>query len=119
MSRILLIMVLLCFGCQTGRIPCPKPKSKLIRSGHYRAYRAYSSSLTAQIDKKDAHDRSREIKPTDSKYVKNVSAEEWDCPNPGARKYLPRNVKENIRRNARKVEEDGRKNAGDSISVAE
>jgi hypothetical protein len=112
MIRILLILTLLCFGCQTGKIPCPKYKGS--KSGHHKRYRAYSYSLTAKAD------REEEVKTKrlpETKYIQNVSVEEWDCPQPGAKKYLPKNVKENIRKNTRRIKEDSKKVSSDSLSL--
>jgi hypothetical protein len=112
MIRILVLFVLLCFGCQTGRLPCPKFKAT--KSGHHKRYRNYSASLTAKAEEKpEVKVRRNE----DSRYVQHVSVEEWDCPQPGQKKYLPRNVKENIRRNAKRIRDDAKKAATDSLSA--
>jgi hypothetical protein len=113
MIRVLVLLVLLCFGCQTGRIPCPKFKSA--KSGHHKRYRSYSASLTAKADVKSEEIKSK--KPTDAKYIQHVSVDEWDCPQPGSKKYLPKNVKANIRRNAKRINEDAQKISADSVFV--
>jgi hypothetical protein len=43
--------------------------------------------------------------------------EEWDCPRPGSKKYLPKSVKDNIKKNKRKFEEDVRQSKADSVST--
>jgi hypothetical protein len=114
MIRIILLITLLCFGCQTGRIPCPKVKgAKLIKSG--KRYRAYHASLSAKAESKEV-EQDRPGRASEERYIRNVSVEEWDCPEPGSKKYLPRNVKENIKRNTRKIQEDMKKQAADSLS---
>jgi len=35
--------------------------------------------------------------------VKSITVEEWNCPKPGEKKVMPRSVKENIRKNLKKV----------------
>jgi hypothetical protein len=107
----MIVFVLLCFGCQTGRIPCPKFKTK---SGHHKRYRGYSSLLTAKAETKN---ETSAKKPADARYVQNVSVEEWDCPQPGAKKYLPRTIKENISKNARRMNDGARQAASDSLHV--
>ena len=115
MIRILLLLLIFSFGCQTGRIPCPKFKGA--KSGHHKRYRNLSASLTTRATVKEAEPEFRVRKTPDARYVQNVSMEEWDCPQPGAKKYLPRNVKDNIRRNARKVNEDVSRVSADSTSA--
>ena len=115
MTRILLILIIICFGCQTGRIPCPKLKGA--KSGSHRRYRAYSASLTAKAEDKSA-EKSKVVRlHDDEKYVQNVTVEDWDCPRPGAKKYLPKNVRENIRRNTKRMKEDLTKSSSDSTST--
>lgn len=101
MIRILgVLFIAACFSCQTGRIPCPKQKSvKLYQSG--KRYRPYTSSTFSKLEPQDyVAETGRGIRHTD-KFVNNVTVEEWDCPQPGMRKYLPKKVKSNIRKNAR------------------
>jgi hypothetical protein len=112
MSRLVLIIVLLCFGCQTGRIPCPKFKTK---SGHHKRYRNYSSALTAKAEDKD--EITKASRTQELKFVRNVSVEDWDCPQPGSKKYLPKTVRDNIRRNTKKVNEDLRRAAADTTAI--
>jgi hypothetical protein len=112
MIRVLALLILLCFGCQTGRIPCPKFKSPA--SGHHRKYRNFSASLTAKVEEKPDIKVKRS---DDSRYVRNVSVEEWDCPQPGQKKYLPKNVKDNIRRNTKLIKEDLKEMPADTISL--
>jgi hypothetical protein len=48
--------------------------------------------------------------------IQSVSVEEWDCPRPGQKKYMPKSVKENIRKNLKKVTKDSG-NKADSVSI--
>jgi hypothetical protein len=82
-------------------------------------YKAYSSTFPAKIEPREiVATREKTLsKPAEVRYTQNVSVEEWDCPQPGGKKYLPRRVKENIRRNTLKIRDDLRKNSPDSIST--
>ena len=112
MIRVLILAVLICFGCQTGRLPCPKFKTS--KATYHKHYRNYSSTLTAKADEKEVETKTK--KPA-GRYVQNISVEEWDCPQPGSKKYMPRNVKDNIRRNARRIQTDLQESSTDSTSV--
>lgn len=62
-------------------------------------------------------ERISEEKPADVHFIQNISVEEWDCPKPGAKHYLPKSIKENIRRNWKKFESDAkRKHQVDSVA---
>jgi hypothetical protein len=101
MVRLLLIIVVICFGCQTGKIPCPKFKGA--KSGNNSKYRNYySASLSTEVEdpKPEKLPKSEELK-----FVYSVSVEEWDCPQPGKKKFLPRNVRDNIRKNAKHMDD--------------
>lgn len=114
MVRIIAILLLFCFGCQTGRIPCPKFKAKSV---HHKRYRNYSASLSAKAEVKDPEPEFRTRRAPDNRFVQNISAEEWDCPQPGSKKYLPKNVKENIRRNTKRMRDDFNQAPADSTAV--
>jgi hypothetical protein len=67
--------------------------------------RQYIASLSANAENdnssKNIHNKSS--RSTDNLAVKNISVEEWDCPKPGAKKYMPKTVKDNIKRNFKKI----------------
>jgi hypothetical protein len=48
--------------------------------------------------------RNKDVRPAEVRYINNVSVEEWDCPRPGAKHYLPKSVKANIKKNRKKFE---------------
>jgi hypothetical protein len=101
--RIMLAITLFCFACQSGRIPCPKAKKvRLEKSARKRS--AYVMTARAETDNTKLH--SRNPGSGNIKEIKHVDIEEWDCPRPGARKYMPKAVKENIRRNMERVTAD-------------
>jgi len=72
-----------------------------------------SETLSADA-KSGVHNKS--YKNAEGHAVKNISVEEWDCPRPGAKKYMPKNVKENIRRNMQKIK-SSEKNEADSLHI--
>jgi len=86
---------------------------KLRKSPSHRAFFESSETLSADA-KSDVHYKSN--KGAEGHAVKNISVEEWDCPRPGAKKYMPKNVRENIRRNMQKIK-SSEKNAADSVRV--
>lgn len=110
---LIFVLAALLVGCQGGRIPCPKPKSaKLYKStpGRHRA-----SYQVAEAETSSAGQSGKQVKATQDRFVRNVSVEEWDCPQPGSRKYLPKSIKQNIRRNARLVQQEQAKAVRDSL----
>lgn len=101
-TRIFVVLILCCFACQSGQIPCPKPKKvKLEKS----AKRRMAYELTARAEPEAAKVSPRTTRTT-IKEIQHVDIEEWDCPRPGARKYLPKAIKENIKRNMVRVTTD-------------
>jgi|SRR5690349_12986421 len=108
----ILLIVALCSACQGGRIPCPKNKEAKVR----KHFRPSASMLSAKATQEEEPQRPSP-KNSDSHFVKNVSVEEWDCPKPGAKKYKPKAVKDNIRKNMNKINSDQQKqNQTDSLS---
>jgi hypothetical protein len=55
--------------------------------------------------KEEPEDKTTTWKKPKDKFVQNVTIEEWDCPRPGKKRYLPRSVKYNIRKNERRIHE--------------
>lgn len=119
MSRYLIfILILFSMACQSGVIPCPKVKP--VRAKKSSVFKP-SSQLSASASGATEEDKtatSKRSKGTDSKVVSNVSVEEWDCPQPGNRKYMPRKVKANIRKNFEKINEAARQRA-DSLAASQ
>jgi len=109
--RALILLVVLCSACQTGKIPCPRVKTAKL----HKTYRPPSSSLLSARAQPE-EEESRYTRPESARYVGNVSMEEWDCPRPGAKKYMPKSVKDNIRKNKKKFEQELRQTQADSLS---
>ena len=107
------LLIIICAACQMGRIPCPKIETVKLR----KSFRAPASSLSAKISPAPESDiQRRDSRPSEVRFINNISVEEWDCPKPGAKHYMPKSVKENIRKNWKKFESDARKkNVADSV----
>jgi len=99
--RLILLVLVLCSACERGLIPCPS--LKLTKAKHYRRPLINSKNLSARANEDSKESRNRYAKSEDARVVKSVSVEEWDCPKPGEKKVMPRSVKENIRKNLKKV----------------
>jgi len=113
MVRALLMVAVICFGCQTGKIPCPKFKGS--KSGHSKKYGNYYSSA---VDTKVEDPKPEKLPNTkELKFVHSVSVEEWDCPQPGKKKFLPKNVRNNIRKNAERMDDYELHVSADSTNI--
>jgi hypothetical protein len=108
----IILVLAFCSACQMGKIPCPKNKEARVR----KHFRPSASMLSAKADREPETPRPSP-KNSDPRFVKNVSVEEWDCPKPGAKKYKPKAVKDNIRKNMNKINSDQQKqNQTESLS---
>ncbi len=101
--RGIILLLLLCSACQMGRIPCPKIREARLRT-HYRPT-AFTARANQEQTNAETYQRSKDPRLT----IQNVSLAEWDCPRPGKKKYLPKAVKENIRKNMDKINTDNKK----------
>jgi hypothetical protein len=111
--RFIVFVILICTACQGGLIPCPKVKTVKLQ----KHYRPSASALTARANQEEPENQKKDIKINDVHYIQNVSVEEWDCPKPGSKHYMPKSVKENIKRNKKKIESDYKKQQADSLQV--
>ena len=111
--RFIIIVVFFCTACAGGKIPCPKIKTVKLQKN----YRPPVSAYTAKATSAEAESERKEGKPNDIRFIENVSVEEWDCPKPGAKHYMPKSVKENIKRNKKKIESDYKKQQADSLRI--
>ncbi len=93
----------ICSACQLGKIPCPRVKEAKLRT-HYR-----STSYTARANEETPTAEQTQLFKDSRSTVQNVSLAEWDCPHPGKKRYLPKAVKENIRKNMDKIKSDSKK----------
>ena len=112
--RLIVLILILCTGCRSGIIPCPEVKglrlkksqvNKRFRFPDRQVREQPESVVTVSSDAKTPQPSSRNSNKY--RYVKytiqHVDVEELDCPKPGEKKTMPRAVKENIRKNRKKV----------------
>jgi hypothetical protein len=100
--RSALTLLVICTACHSGLMSCPKPQTVKL----HKSFRTPSSSLISRVNRTHEEDpqRNKDVRPADAHYVGNISMEEWDCPRPGAKRYLPKSVKENIKKNKKKFQ---------------
>lgn len=112
--RLIVSLLIICTACQVGKIPCPKIKTVKL----HKNFRPSAASLSAKVNQeRETVQRTKDVKVNDVHFIKNISVEEWDCPKPGVKRYMPKSVKENIRKNKKKFESDVRtENQTDSLS---
>lgn len=127
--RAIVLFLLICSGCNSGIIPCPEVKSlKLRKSQVNKRHRSIERSnprdqaepiVTVSSDAKTPQQNPRNSNRY--KYVKytieHVDVEDLDCPKPGDKK-MPKAVKENIRKNRKKVRYYFEETGADSLASA-
>ena len=111
--RFIVIVIVICTACSGGKIPCPKIKTAKLQ----KHYRPSASALSARANQPENDDQKKDVKINDVHFIQNVSMEEWDCPKPGSKHYMPKSVKENIKRNKKKIESDYKKQQADSLRM--
>jgi hypothetical protein len=116
---LVLILALIFSACQTGRIPCPKVKAdKIKRSVVKRNLKYIDRNATASIPADERGSRSHLIRtPEKVPPLEHINVEEWECPKPGAKRTVPKAVKDNIKKN-RKAYESYYKNRPDSVHTS-
>lgn len=107
LDLLFILAVLFCTSCQVGKIPCPKVKEAKLRT-HYRAS-AFSARANQDQTNNTQSQHYKDPRTTHTRYIQNVSVAEWDCPRVGRKRYLPKAVKENIRKNMDKIKTDLKK----------
>jgi hypothetical protein len=119
-TQLIVILILICTACQSGRIPCPDargPKIKKVRVSS-KQKPEYTASINSRRGQAESKTQAGQAKESEGRFVRNVSVEEWDCPRPGEKKYMPRAIKGNIKRNMKKLNEDRKqKAAADSLNT--
>lgn len=119
-THLIVILILICTACQSGRIPCPDargPKIKKVRASA-KPRPEYTASINSRRGQAETRTQATQGRESEGRFVRNVSVEEWDCPRPGDKKYMPRAIKGNIRRNFKKFNEDRKqKTASDSLNT--
>lgn len=117
MKRLILPAVLLiCIACQSGLIPCPHVRAPKARRTTISKRNLEYASARREQQQQENKTQSTGGRDQDPRFIKHVTLEEWDCPRPGEKKYLPRSVKDNIRRNLKRINSDQKKSeASDSL----
>jgi hypothetical protein len=128
--RCILLFLLCCTACRSGIIPCPEVKglklkksfaNKGFRSSDRRAQREQPEPvITVSSDAKTLQNTSRNSNRY--RYVEytlqHVDVEELDCPKRGEKKTMPRAVKENIRKNRKKIRYYYREASKDTLQLS-
>ena len=126
--RAMVLFLILCTGCKSGIIPCPEVKGLKLKKSHVNKrarpertppreeaepiITVSSDAKTPQPGSKNSN-KYRYVKYT----IQHVDVEEMDCPKPGGKKVMPRAVKDNIRKNRKKVRYYYEEAATDSLAL--
>lgn len=126
--RCIVLFLVLCTGCRTGIIPCPEVKGlRLKKSQANKRVRFPEKTRPRQEEVFTVSSDAKTPQPTSKntnkyRYVKytmqHVDVEELDCPKPGAKKTMPKAVKENIRKNKKKIRSYYQEMGSDSLALA-
>ena len=113
--RVVVLFLLFCTGCSSGIIPCPEIKGLKLKKSQVGKRMRFNDRQMAKDDAEpvitvSSNAQTPQQSPRNSnkyRYVKytiqHVDVEDLDCPRPGEKKTMPRAVKENIRKNRKKV----------------
>lgn len=102
--RFAIIISIILTSCQSGRIPCPEVKTTKLHRNKINPAKSTPFYISKQQAEKESTTRvnvTRESQ-TEKWVLKHESVEEWDCPKPG-QKHVPKSVKDNIKKNMKKV----------------
>jgi hypothetical protein len=119
-TQLIVILIVICTACQSGRIPCPDARGPKIRKVRVNSKQKpeYTASINSRRGQAETKTQTGQAKESEGRFVRNVSVEEWDCPRPGEKKYMPRSIKGNIKRNMKKLNEDRKQKASsDSLNI--
>lgn len=112
--RAIVLFLIFSTGCSSGIIPCPEVKGLRLKKSQVNKRMRFPERsvpreeaepvVTVSADAETPQQNTRNSKRY--RYVKytieHVDVEELDCPRPGEKK-MPRKVKDNIRKNRKKV----------------
>ena len=124
--RAIVLFLIFCTGCRSGIIPCPEIKGQKLRKSQVskrprlpektiareEPEPVVTVSSEARTPQQNSKNRYRYVKYT----IQHVDVEELDCPKPGEKK-MPRAVKDNIRKNRKKVRYYYEEAPADSIAA--
>ena len=112
--RAIVLFLIFCTGCSSGIIPCPEVKGLRLKKSQVNKRTRFHERNTPRQEAEPVITVSSEAETPQPnirsskryRYVKytieHVDVEELDCPRPGEKK-MPRKVKDNIRKNRKKV----------------
>ena len=104
--RCIVLFLLCCTACRSGIIPCPEVEGLRLKKSQVNKRLRWPERpvITVSSNAKTLQPTSKKAKKY--KYVEytmqHVDVDELDCPKPGEKK-MPRAVKENIRKNKKKI----------------
>ena len=126
----LLLLFIACVACQSGKIPCPEIKFAKIKESkvHKRSkFEPELSKVLASTKTANTHETTRQVnlnrlkatRVTGKEMLEHYgSVEGWDCPSPAGKKRYSKVVKENIRKNEKKMREHLKnRSASDSVAI--
>lgn len=128
----MVLVLILCSGCSSGIIPCPEVKGLRLKKSQVNKRRLNDRNMREQHVREQAESvitvssdaKTPQASPKSSnkvRYVKytiqHVDVEELDCPKPGEKKTMPRAVRENIRKNRKKVRYYYEEASSDSLKL--
>lgn len=108
--RAIIFLLVVCTGCSSGIIPCPEVKGlRLKKSSVSKRFRnerpmrqepepVITVSSEAKTPQPSSRNKYKYVKYT----IQHVDVNEMDCPRPGEKK-MPKAVKDNIKKNRKKV----------------
>lgn len=128
--RAIVLFLVICTGCRSGIIPCPEVKGLRLKKSQVSKRMRFDRNIPREEPEPvlTVASDARTPQPTHRnsnkyRYVKytmqQVDVEELDCPKPGEKKSMPRAVRENIRKNRKKVRYYYEHPAADSLSSLE
>ena len=127
--RIMVLSLVLCTGCRSGIIPCPEIKGLKLKKSHVGKRMRFNDRPMTKDDAEPVITVSSDAQtpqqsPRNSnKYryveytIQHVDVEDLDCPKPGEKKVMPRAVRENIRKNRKKVRYYYQEAGADSLKL--
>jgi hypothetical protein len=119
-THLFVVLILLFTACQSGKIPCPDARGPRVKKVKVNTKRhpEYTASINSRRPAAETKYQGQQAKEAEGRFIKNVSVEEWDCPKPGEKKYMPRAIKGNIKRNMKKLNADQKQKAeSDSLNI--
>ena len=126
--RAIVLFLIFSTGCSSGIIPCPEIKGLKLKKSQVNKRIRFPERNVARQDvepvitvSSDANTPAQTNRNTKRyRYVKytieHVDVEELDCPRPGEKK-MPRKVKDNIRKNRKKIRYYYEEAPTDSLSL--